>query len=73
MSRLSLDLAALACNVKPATIRRWVHDGHITRHWNGYDFDELIDYRDSRNLAAVAVRAGCSGFGVSLASSKTHV
>jgi hypothetical protein len=70
MSRVPLTQAAEMCGVKPATIRRWVHDGHITRHWNGYDFNELIDYRDTRNLDALAVRAGCPGFGVSLASTK---
>jgi predicted site-specific integrase-resolvase len=58
MSRVQLDQAADICRVKPGTIRRWVHDGRLTRHWNGYDFDELIRIRDSRDIAQLAARAG---------------
>ena len=58
MSRVPLAEAALIVGVKPGTIRRWVHDGRLTRHWDGYDFDDLIKARDSRSLDALCVRAG---------------
>lgn len=58
MNRVTLDLAAQICTVKPGTIRRWVHDGRLTRHRDGYDFDELIALRDGRDLHALCTRAG---------------
>lgn len=58
MTRLSLDLAAHICGVQPGTIRRWVHDGRVTRHWNGYDLDQLIAARDNRDFRKLLDRAG---------------
>lgn len=58
MNRVPLAEAAEICGVRPGTIRRWVHDGRLERHWNGYDYDELIAIRESRSLDALASRAG---------------
>lgn len=58
MTRVPLAEAAEICDVKPGTIRRWVHDGRLARHWNGYDLTELIGVRDSRSLDALASRHG---------------
>jgi hypothetical protein len=58
MSRLPLDLAAEICGIQPGTVRRWVFDGRITRHWDGYDLDELLTIRDHRDLDALRIRAG---------------
>lgn len=58
MSRLPLDLAAEVCGVLPGTLRRWVFDGHVRRHWDGFDFDEIIAYRDTRDADALYSRAG---------------
>lgn len=61
MSRVDLALAAEICHVQPGTIRRWVFDGRLKRHWNGYDYDELIGVRDGRDIDALLVRAGRPG------------
>lgn len=76
MSRLPLDLAAEVCGIRPSTLRRWVFEGHVVRHWDGFDFDELIAYRDSRNLSCLAARAGVKHpetVGVSLGGPKIRV
>jgi hypothetical protein len=76
VTRLPLDIAAMVAGVKPGTVRRWVHDGHVTRHRDGYDLDELIAYRDSRDLHALAARAGVTQpetLGVSLGGQQTRV
>lgn len=58
MNRLPLDLAAEVAGVLPGTLRRWVFDGHVRRHWDGFDFAEVIAYRDARDLSCLAARAG---------------
>lgn len=59
--RVPLTDAAGICGVKPGTIRRWVHDGRVIRHPDGYDVDELLQWIDARNPDALLVRAGLSG------------
>lgn len=56
--RVPLTLAASISGVKPGTIRRWVHDGRIIRHDDGYDVDELLHWIDARNPDALLSRAG---------------
>lgn len=76
MSRVPLEQAAEICGVQAGTIRRWVFDGRIRRHWNGYDFDELIAVRNGRDLAQLAARAGVAHpetLGVSLAPQQIRV
>lgn len=58
MGRVPPDEAAVIAGVKPATLRRWVREGRLRRHWFGYDFDELIAARDARDMAALYSRAG---------------
>jgi hypothetical protein len=59
--RVPLDTAASICGVQPVTIRRWVFDGRIIRHDDGYDVDELLHWIDARNPDALMVRAGLAG------------
>lgn len=76
MSRLPLDLAAEVCGVRPATLRRWALDGHVSRYWDGFDFDEIVAYRDTRSLQCLAARAGVKHpetVGVSLVAPQTRV
>lgn len=58
MTRLNLHEAALVAGVRPGTIRRWVHDGRLTRHWNGYNLADLVTARDARDLTKLLDRAG---------------
>jgi hypothetical protein len=51
--RVSAALALLALRqsghqVSPATLRSWVHRGHITRTGKGYDLAEIVSYLDRR-------------------------
>jgi hypothetical protein len=34
--------------LKPATLRKWVQRGHITRGDGGYDLKEILNYLDRR-------------------------
>jgi hypothetical protein len=52
-ARVSARLALLALRqsghqVAPATLRSWVHRGHITRTDEGYDLAEIVSYLDRR-------------------------
>lgn len=62
MTLVPLDVAATICGVKPGTIRRWVHDRHITRHPHDghgeYDVSELLHWIDTRNPDALYSRYG---------------
>lgn len=63
--RVPLAVAASICGVKPATLRRWVMDGRVTRHRDEgdgeYDVHELLQWIDARNPDALATRAGMGG------------
>lgn len=37
--------------VTGATLRSWVHRGHITRGRGGYDLAEILDYLDRRDAS----------------------
>jgi hypothetical protein len=43
-----LAVAANVAEVQPATIRKWVERGIITRHPDGYDLTELLHWIDTR-------------------------
>lgn len=58
MARVDLATAASICGVRPGTVRRWVFDKRITRHADGYDVHELLQWIDARNPDALYVRAG---------------
>ena len=62
MTLVPLDVAARICGVKPGTIRRWVHDGHIIRHaYDGhgrYDVRELLHWVQARDPQALYSRFG---------------
>ncbi|MCR3719150.1 hypothetical protein LY15_001111 [Prauserella flava] len=54
MPRLSAPLALLALRqsgyiVTAATLRSWVHRGHITRTASGYSLEEITTYLDRRD------------------------
>jgi len=54
MTRVPLSLALLMLSqsgyhLKPATLRSWVHRGHITRGKGGYCVREIVAYIDSRD------------------------
>jgi hypothetical protein len=53
-----LAVAANVAEVQPATIRKWVERGIITRHPDGYDLTELLHWIDTRdrNMADLATR-----------------
>jgi hypothetical protein len=36
-------------HLSPATLRSWVHRGHITRGPGGYDLVEILRYLDRRS------------------------
>lgn len=55
---VDLQTAVSICGVKPGTIRKWVFDGRIIRHDDGYDVDELLQWIDTRNPEALYSRAG---------------
>jgi hypothetical protein len=42
-----LAVAAIVAEVQPATIRKWVERGIITRHPDGYDLTELLHWIDT--------------------------
>lgn len=48
MSGVRVDQAGIVrigvavAGVKPATVRQWITRGHLTRHVDGFDPDELI-------------------------------
>jgi hypothetical protein len=51
--RVPARLALLALRqsghtIAPATLRSWVHRGHITRTADGYDLGEIVSYLDRR-------------------------
>lgn len=51
--RVSVSLALLALRqsgytLSPATLRSWVHRGHITRTKEGYCLREIREYIDKR-------------------------
>lgn len=57
MKRVPADLALLALHqsghqIKPVTLRLWVHRGHITRGPGGYDLTEILAYLDRREATA---------------------
>lgn len=59
---VSPKLIAEITDVKPATVRAWVHRGKITRQANGgIDVRELIHWLDARSPVALANRAGLKG------------
>lgn len=58
MNRVSTALAAHAAGVSPATIRKWVQRGRLTRHPDGFDLLELAACADSRDVDALLSRAG---------------
>lgn len=35
--------------IGPATLRKWVQRGHITRGDGGYDLGEIVEYLDRRD------------------------
>ena len=46
-------VAAVAANVQPATLRQWVHRGHIPPPVDGlYDLAAILAYLDRRSVAA---------------------
>jgi hypothetical protein len=56
MKRVPAELALLALRqsgyqIKAATLRAWVHRGHITRGSGGYDLVEILTYLDRRAAA----------------------
>lgn len=60
MTRVPASLALLMLRkggyeLSPATLRKWVQRGHITRGPGGYDLREIVAYLDRR--AGVAVSA----------------
>lgn len=55
---VDLALAAEICRVKPETVRRWVYDKKVTQYRDGFDVDELLDWRDRRDPDALYSRAG---------------
>lgn len=75
MMRVDLDVAVSICGVKPATIRRWVRDGRVTRTADGFDVTELLHWIDARNPDALMSRAGIrpQDRGESLAPQQTRV
>jgi hypothetical protein len=44
--RVPLDTAAAIAEVKPATVRQWVHRGIIRRYDDGYDVTEILLWLD---------------------------
>lgn len=53
-SRVPISLALLALSqsghrLSPATLRSWVHRGHITRGRGGYCIHEIREYLDRRD------------------------
>lgn len=44
--------------ITAATLRQWVHRGHITRTDAGYDLGEIVDYLDRRDTPSPNVAAG---------------
>lgn len=52
-----LGTAAAIAEVQAATIRQWVHRGHISAHPGGYDVLEILHWLDQRSVAAVAACA----------------
>ena len=53
MERVPAELALLTLHqsgytVAPATLRKWVQRGHITRGDGGYDLSEILTYVDRR-------------------------
>lgn len=62
MTRVPASLARLALHqsgymLTAATLRSWVHRGHITRGSGGYCLREIREYIDSREAAASTTRA----------------
>jgi hypothetical protein len=62
MSRVPVALAVLILkqsgyDVKPATLRKWVERGHITRGSGGYSIEEIRQYIERRE--AGTRRAKC--------------
>lgn len=45
--RVDTAVAANIAQVKPATIRQWIARGHVTRHHDGIDADELLTWIDT--------------------------
>jgi hypothetical protein len=58
MNHVPTDLAAAAVGVVPATIRKWVERGKLTRYPDGFDLAELAECADSRDLDALLSKAG---------------
>lgn len=62
MTRVPAELALLALRqsgytLSPATLRSWVHRGHISRGPGGYCIGEIREYIDRREERAKTTRA----------------
>lgn len=58
MARVSRAVAANICGVRPDTINVWVNRGHVIRHEDGYDVDQLLHWLDARDPRSLLARAG---------------
>jgi hypothetical protein len=65
MTRVPISVALLMLSqsgyhLKPATLRSWVHRGHITRGKGGYCVREIVAYIDRRDAPKERLVAICS-------------
>jgi hypothetical protein len=55
---VTLDVAATIAGVQKRTIYKWMREGRLTRHMQGFLLTEILAAEKSRGLDALLKRAG---------------